>query len=88
MQVLKTKEATERIEKQLKKYKKMTINECIESIFKEDLTSGKIYSIDMGWRYYNHLNKLFAPMSKSGVIHQVDNKMGPSRRIEKVWSLT
>ena len=81
------KEAYARIEEKLKKHSKMTANECIDAIFKDDLTSGLVNTVDRGWKYYLHLNKLFAPMSKSGIISQVDTKMGPTRKVEKVWSL-
>ena len=87
MKVIVVREGYERIQQQLAKNKKMTANECIDAIFKDDLTAGYVNSVDRGWRYYLHLNKLFSPMSKVGLIKHIDHKMGPSRKKEKVWSL-
>jgi len=71
----------------VKKHEKLTANECIDIIFKEDLTAGLVNSVDRGWKFYLHLNKLFSSMEKEGVITQKGTKIGPSRREEKVWSL-
>jgi len=87
MGILTKKQKYDLIEKQLVKYKKMTANECIDAIFKKDLTAGEVNTIDRGWQFYVHLNKQFAPMEKEGRIVHVDSKMGPSKRLEKVWSL-
>ena len=88
MGILSKKQRYDLIEAQLKEYKKMTINECIDTIFKKDLTSGLVNTVDRGWQFYLHLNKLFASMEREGRIKQVEVKMGPSKRQEKVWALT
>lgn len=87
MGLLTKKQKYDLIEKQLKKYRKMTANECLDAIFKKDLTEGLVNTVDRGWQFYLHLNKLFAPMEKEGRISQVGTKMGPSKRQEKVWEL-
>jgi len=87
MGLLTKKEKYTLLKKPLKKYKKLTINESIDIIFKEDLTAGLVNTVDRGWQFYLHLNKLFAPMEKEGIIKQVGTKMGPSKKQEKVWSL-
>jgi len=76
------------IKEQLNKHTELTINECITNIFQNDLTSGLIHTVDMGWKHYTHLNKLFAPMHKSGIIKQVGTKQGPTYKTEKVWALS
>ncbi len=88
MGLLTRKQKYDLIEYQLKKFKKMTANECIDAIFKKDLTNGLVNTVDRGWQFYLHLNKLFAPMEREGRISLVDTKMGPSKRIEKVWELS
>ena len=87
MGILTKKQKYDLIEKQLKKHKKMTANECIDAIFKKDLTTGLVNTVDRGWQFYVHLNKLLAPMEKEGRILQSGTKMGPSRRQEKIWEL-
>jgi len=87
MGILTRKEKYDLIEKQLKKYKKMTTNECIDAIFKSDLTAGLVNSVDRGWQFYLHLNKLISPMEKEGRIKQIGYKIGPTKRKEKVWTL-
>jgi hypothetical protein len=87
MGILTKKDKYDLIEKELKKYRKMTANECIDNIFKRDLTAGLVNTIDRGWQHYLHLNKLFSPMEKEGRLVQVGTKAGPSKRQEKVWSL-
>jgi len=87
MGTLSKKQKYDLIENQLKKYKKMTANECIDVIFKNDLTAGLVNTVDRGWQFYVHLNKQIAPMEKEGRIQQVGTKIGPTKREEKVWSL-
>jgi hypothetical protein len=62
----------------------LTINECIDKIFKSDIRTGKIGS--KNWRYYVHLNKLFDPMKKASLIKVVGAKIGPTNKTEKVWA--
>lgn len=62
-----------------------TANECIGAIFHRELENG--ISSTRNWRFYVHLNKLFAVLQKEGQIAPVDVKMGPTRRLEKVWDL-
>ncbi|MDC1173900.1 hypothetical protein OAT67_00780 [Bacteriovoracaceae bacterium] len=62
-----------------------TANETIDLIYRNDVSSG-IHRRD--WKYYLHLNKLFAPLEKKGFIQQVGSKIGPSGRSEKVWGRT
>lgn len=63
-----------------------TSNEVIESIWKDDLRTGKVHS--RNWRFYVHLNKLFAKLSRDGHIEELDNtKKGPTGRNEKIWRI-
>lgn len=87
MPLLTKKQRYSLIEKQIKKYKKLTANECIDIIFKLDLTEGLVNTVDRGWQFYLHLNKLFSPMEKEGVIRQSGTKRGPSKRLEKIWEI-
>jgi len=64
---------------------KFTANEVIHSIYRNDVKNG-IARTD--WKFYLHLNKRFAPLSRRGLVAQVETKMGPSKRLEKVWGLT
>ena len=66
-------------------YGNFTANEVIEKIYKSDIKSG-LFRTD--WKFYNHLNKRFAPLHKKGVISIVGYKRGPTGKTEKVWGLT
>lgn len=79
-----TKESRKRICQALKR-KPLTANECINKLFKSDVRTGKIKEKD--WRYYVHLNKLFAPLSRHGQIKEVGTKIGPTNREEKIWAI-
>jgi len=61
--------------------KPRTANEVIDLIFKMDWNSGSFE----GWKHYVHLNKMFSPMHKKGLIDLVGTKVGPSNRTEKIW---
>lgn len=63
--------------------KEMTINECIDKMFKSDIRTGKINQ--RNWRYYVHLNKLFDPMRRAGLLEVVGSKIGETNKLEKVW---
>jgi len=76
------------IKSQLSKFERMTANECIDSIFKNDLTAGLVNSVDRGWKFYVHLNKLFAPLRSAGHIKEVGTKLGPTGKTEKIWSVS
>jgi hypothetical protein len=42
--------------------------------------------IEIGWRYYVHLNKHFAPMERDGLIEQTGEEvMGEFGKMEKLW---
>jgi hypothetical protein len=63
-----------------------TANEIITACFNEDARKGSDFIvIERGWRYYVHLNKLFAPMERAGLIKQDGFKTGQSGTAEKVW---
>lgn len=62
-----------------------TANEVIDSIYFDDQ---KNQIKREGWKYYNHLNKLFAPLEEAGFIKVIGQKRGPGGRFEKVWALT
>lgn len=65
--------------------KSITANETIHSIYRHDVKNGLVRA---DWKFYLHLNKRFAPLSKKGFIKQIGTKVGPSNRAEKVWGLT
>lgn len=87
MAILTQQEKYDLIKAPIIKYEKLTANECIDIIFKEDLTSGLVNTVDRGWKFYLHLNKMISPMEKAGLLVQVGTKVGPSQRKEKVWSV-
>lgn len=70
-----------RLLKQMKTPK--TANEVIDRIFDKDWSDRNF----MGWKYYVHLNKLFAPLAKRGLIEQVGDKVGPTNKLEKLWMI-
>jgi len=61
-----------------------TANEIIEDIYKRDVRSG-LFRTD--WKFYNHINKRFAPLEKRGFIFTTGYKIGPTGKNEKIWSL-
>lgn len=67
-----------------------TANEVINRIYEDDVrTMGADALLNTrGWKFYNHLNKLFAPMEKNGIITFTGKtKIGESGLKEKVWKL-
>lgn len=60
-----------------------TANEAIQRIFVAEQKSGK--SLERDWKFYLQLNKLIAPLARQGRLVQVGEKVGPTRRVEKVW---
>lgn len=70
------------------RYKKeATANELIDSLYWEDLYELGIQDrAALGWRYYVHLNKLFALLERDGeILFTGKEKLGESGRMEKVW---
>jgi len=66
----------------LKKLSKpRTANEAIEILYQYDCK----WQDFKGWRYYVHLNKLLSPLERAGKIKQVGLKVGPTKRLEKLW---
>jgi hypothetical protein len=65
--------------------RKLTANETIHTIYRVDVKNG-IARTD--WKFYLHLNKRFAPLARRNLIVQIGSKIGPSKRLEKVWGLT
>ena len=65
--------------------RELTANEIIDSIYQDDVKRKKLRS---GWRFYNHLNKRFAPLSKKNMIKNIGTKGGDTNRKEKVWKIT
>lgn len=61
----------------------MTINECIDRVFTNDIKSGKIE--DRTWKFYVHLNKLFSPMERKNLVTHVNYRVGPTGKNEKTW---
>jgi hypothetical protein len=90
MKSLKNSEKAERIYSKLKSMKRATANEVISELFKEDLiTLGARGMIKQrGWRYYVHLNKLFAQMERAMIIEFTGKlKIGETGKEEKIWSI-
>lgn len=77
-------EKQDRILRQLSK--PQTANEIISTLFKRDVRSNS--ALSKGWRYYVHMNKLFAPLEREGLIKQCGTKIGETNREEKIWKLT
>lgn len=63
--------------------KPMTANECIQKIFENDIKNDR--AKDRSWKFYVHLNKLFAPLNRDGIIEKTGTKIGPTNREEKIW---
>ena len=61
-----------------------TANELIGNLYKSDIKQGLVRT---DWKFYNHINKRFAPLERKGMIKVVGYKTGPTGRTEKVWSL-
>ena len=61
-----------------------TINQVIQRIKERDDKKGE----PRDWRFYVHLNKLPLAMERQGLIKQVGQKVGPTKRPEKVWQNT
>lgn len=78
-----TSKDRQRIISQLRKAR--TANEVIDRLFIKDVESGEIEN--RTWKYYNHLNKLFSPLHKSGHIELVGVKRGPTNKNEKIWKI-
>jgi hypothetical protein len=79
-----------RIIKRLIKLKNATANQVIDSLYYDDLTKfGPDGMIEIGWRYYVHLNKFFAVLEREGYItftgEQVTGELGKK---EKVWRVS
>lgn len=67
------------------KKKESTTNEAIERIYRRDLSKGKDFMLNRGWRFYVHLNKETAKLAADGVIEHIGYKVGKTKKIEKVW---
>lgn len=76
-----------RLVKRLQKLRKATINQVIDSLYQDDINEfNKSEMIEIGWRYYVHLNKHFAPMERDGLIEQTGEEvMGEFGKMEKLW---
>ena len=74
-----TKESRELILSKMKR--PTTANGIIERIFLLDRKN----KIKRSWRFYVHLNKLFAPMSRAGLIELDGYRLGETGKMEKVW---
>ena len=61
--------------------RRRSINDVINEIYEDDI---KDQTVRPGWRFYVHLNKLFAPMEREGLIKVVGEKQG-RYRMEKLW---
>lgn len=59
----------------------------IDSLYDDDINAfNKEEMIEIGWRYYVHLNKHFAPMEAHGIIEQTGEEvMGEFGKMEKLW---
>ena len=78
-------ERQKKIKRLVQQFKKdRTANEAISRSFANDVRAQ--CAIDKGWKYYVHLNKLIAPMSRSGIIIQTGTKIGPTHKEEKIWA--
>ena len=80
-----TKIRKERILRKLKVMQPCTINQVIDCLHTDDLYKrGERQLILLGWRYYVHLNKLFSPMEKDGII-KFTGKFNENG--EKIWRI-
>jgi hypothetical protein len=64
------------------KAKDMTVSEIIDCIW-DSITEQE--RIDVGWRFFVHLNKLFTILEKKNKIVVVGKKQGYMNRTEKIW---
>jgi hypothetical protein len=61
---------------------KKTANEVIQNIWELDMDKGTKFVVEnRGWKFYVHLNKLFARLERDGLISHVGMKKG-----EKLWA--
>lgn len=70
--------------------KPMTANEIIDQLYNEDIRNNGIEYLvtNRGWRYYVHLNKLFAPLERAYVIIFTGQyKKGEKGKMEKIWKI-
>lgn len=58
-----------------------TINQVINAIYERDLEKGKDFALARGWKFYTHLNKLFAPMERDNLVKHI----GYDKQGEKLW---
>jgi hypothetical protein len=68
--------------------KKATANQVITQIWNDDikiLTHDEL--IDVGYKYYLFMNKLFSPMEKDGYLSCCGEEMGESGKFEKIWEI-
>lgn len=61
--------------------KSLSINDIINSIYRDDIINGVNRN---SWRFYVHLNKLFAKMERMDLIKHIGYKDG-EYKTEKVW---
>lgn len=62
----------------MSKTKMKTINEVIDTIYEKDVRA----QVNRGWKFYVHLNKRWAPMSRDGRIVDTGNVNAAG---EKLW---
>ena len=63
----------------------LTANEVIDLVEADDKKKGRRRS---DCKFYNHLNKPFAPLKRKGMIAEARKKTGPTNRTEKIWKIT
>ena len=68
--------------------KPRTANEAIERMFKADVNKGTKVILKKGWNFYSNLTKLLAILERTGYIKNIDTKLGPTSKVEKVWLRT
>ena len=73
-----------RILRALQKNADLTANEVIELLKSEDKKNRTIRKTN----YHTHANKRFAPLKRAGLIKEVGKKIGPTKRLEKIWCIT
>ena len=61
----------------------ITINQVIDKLFLDDIKTGEIEN--RSWQYYVHLNKLFSPLEKKGLIVVKGSIKGKTGKFEKLW---
>jgi hypothetical protein len=60
----------------------MTVSEIIDCVW--DSISEQ-QRIEVGWRFFVHLNKIFTLLEKKNKIVVVGRKQGYMNRVEKIW---